>query len=73
MHFQCGADFVKIQARVPAGFDDVPANARCASLDGDADRLVYFFPLGFGLRVRLLDGDHISALFATFIKQVWLF
>jgi len=44
--------------------------SKCASLDGDADRLIYFYPNGNGNKVSLLDGDHISALFAKFIKQV---
>jgi phosphomannomutase len=42
---------------------------RCASLDGDADRLVYFYPATNG-EVTLLDGDHICALFARFIIEV---
>ncbi|KAL3083257.1 hypothetical protein niasHS_011059 [Heterodera schachtii] len=73
LNHECGADFVKINSKIPANFDSVPLNSRCASLDGDADRLIYFYPSAAnangGGGVVLLDGDHIAALFATFIAQ----
>nr|GMC91054.1 phosphoacetylglucosamine mutase [Ipomoea batatas] len=37
-----GADFVQKDKIVPRGFDHEDVGLRCASLDGDADRLVYF-------------------------------
>uniref|UniRef100_A0A0M3J975 LD02044p (inferred by orthology to a D. melanogaster protein) n=1 Tax=Anisakis simplex TaxID=6269 RepID=A0A0M3J975_ANISI len=40
---KCGADFVKISQTFPRGFEKVNAMERCASFDGDADRLVYFY------------------------------
>lgn len=40
--FQCGADYIKIGQVLPTGFDDVDVKAKCASFDGDADRLIYF-------------------------------
>ncbi|CAN0910041.1 Phosphoacetylglucosamine mutase [Linum grandiflorum] len=43
---------------------------RCASLDGDADRLVYFsVPSANSNKVELVDGDKILSLFAVFIKK----
>ncbi len=45
---------------------------RWATVDGDADRLLYFFAPEGGdadSRVCLLDGDRIAALFATFIAD----
>lgn len=42
---------------------------RCASLDGDADRLVYYF-LDSGNVFKLLDGDRISTLAASFIGDL---
>lgn len=66
----CGADFVKIHAQLPANFENVPIGARCVSLDGDADRLIYFYPTE-DKKVALLDGDHIAALFARFIQQLF--
>lgn len=42
---------------------------RCASLDGDADRLVYYY-LDSGNTFKLLDGDRISTLAASFIGEL---
>lgn len=42
---------------------------RCASIDGDADRLVYFFVTPDG-SLRLLDGDKIAALSALYIAEL---
>lgn len=43
---------------------------RCASLDGDADRLVYFsVPLESSSKIDLVDGDKILSLFALFIRE----
>lgn len=39
---QCGADYVKTQQRAPPGSPLQPGD-RGASLDGDADRLVYYY------------------------------
>ncbi|GFR49328.1 hypothetical protein Agub_g11354 [Astrephomene gubernaculifera] len=44
LNHKCGADFVQKERLPPAGFEDVPAGAQCCSIDGDADRLVYFSP-----------------------------
>eukprot|EP00271_Cylindrocystis_brebissonii_P011856 TRINITY_DN29835_c0_g1_i1.p1 TRINITY_DN29835_c0_g1~~TRINITY_DN29835_c0_g1_i1.p1 ORF type:complete len:441 (+),score=64.53 TRINITY_DN29835_c0_g1_i1:141-1325(+) len=80
-----GADFVQKEQRAPEGFDPQElVGRRCASLDGDADRLVYFFfdspdssassherqcsPAPSTLRFRLLDGDKIATLAAHFVS-----
>lgn len=65
---QCGADFVKTKQRAPASSKPVPG-ARCCSLDGDADRLIYYWvdpETGF----FMLDGDRISSLYASFIADL---
>ena len=41
---------------------------RCASIDGDADRLVYFSQQGSTF--SLLDGDKIAALLALVIQKL---
>ncbi|KAH7718100.1 Protein F21D5.1 [Aphelenchoides avenae] len=69
LNYRCGADFVKITCSLPAGFQELPPGTRCASLDGDADRLVYFYVDAEPASFHLLDGDHIGALFARFIKE----
>lgn len=43
--------------------------ARCASLDGDADRIIYYFIDSDGT-FRLLDGDRIATLAALFISDL---
>lgn len=68
MTFQCGADFVKTKQRAPPSSKAGP-NDRCCSLDGDADRIIYYFndpEHGF----RLLDGDKIATLAASFIGDL---
>lgn len=36
-------------------------------MDGDADRLVYYYTNKQTHEFRLVDGDHIAALFANFV------
>ena len=57
---QCGADFVKVQQR-PAQGVTLAANARCVSVDGDADRIIYFY-VDETERFHMLDGDRIATL-----------
>ncbi|VDP05465.1 unnamed protein product [Heligmosomoides polygyrus] len=64
LNHECGADYIKIGQVLPTGFDDVDVKAKCASFDGDADRLIYFSAL-----IVLLDGDIIAVLLAKYIKE----
>lgn len=65
-----GADFVQKEKITPSGFGGDDVGRRCASLDGDADRLVYFYISSLEKKsVELIDGDKILTLFAIFIKQ----
>lgn len=64
----CGADFVKISQAPPCGVD-LKEGMRMTSLDGDADRVVYF--CHDGEVFRLLDGDRIALLLAHVIGH-WL-
>ncbi|KAH9281478.1 Phosphoacetylglucosamine mutase [Echinococcus granulosus] len=74
---ECGADFVKIHIKQPKLTPLPPeaapfaSPARWATIDGDADRLLYFFcPSGSeGTSVCLLDGDRIAILFTAFIAD----
>lgn len=59
---------MKTKQRAPPSSKSGP-NERCCSLDGDADRLIYYFndpEHGF----RLLDGDRIATLAASFIGDL---
>lgn len=71
-----GADFVQKEKVRPRGFESSSDNSkRCASLDGDADRLVYFYisPIeqndAISASLQLLDGDKIATLFAFYIMD----
>ena len=41
----CGSDFLQTKRQLPDNFGDVAPGARCCSVDGDSDRLMYFTPL----------------------------
>ncbi|KAJ1992534.1 hypothetical protein H4R33_000990 [Dimargaris cristalligena] len=69
LNHQCGADFVKTQQNFPAHIEGHPKE-RYAALDGDADRLVYFYMDEKDRTFKLLDGDKISGLAAMFIKDL---
>jgi phosphoacetylglucosamine mutase len=58
--FQCGADYVKVQQCAPHGVPRI-TNARCVSVDGDADRIVYYY-IDKCDKFHLLDGDRIATL-----------
>ncbi|KAF2398370.1 N-acetylglucosamine-phosphate mutase-like protein [Trichodelitschia bisporula] len=68
LNVQCGADFVKTQQRAPPSSKASPLE-RCASLDGDADRLVYYF-IDSSNTFHLLDGDRIATLTASFFADL---
>ncbi|GKU95699.1 hypothetical protein SLEP1_g9028 [Rubroshorea leprosula] len=65
-----GADFVQKEKVFPHEFGFKDVGIRCASLDGDADRLVYFSVASdCSSKIDLVDGDKILSLFALFIKE----
>lgn len=68
LNVECGADFVKTSQRAPPSSKAGPLD-RCCSLDGDADRIVYYFTDKRGL-FHLLDGDRIAALAAAFLADL---
>ncbi|TKW14182.1 hypothetical protein SEVIR_5G151000v4 [Setaria viridis] len=70
LNHMCGADFVQKERVTPHGFSSEDLGVRCASLDGDADRLVYFrMSSASDNKVDLVDGDKILSLFALFIRE----
>ncbi|NXA15825.1 AGM1 mutase, partial [Sapayoa aenigma] len=64
----CGADFVKVHQKPPGGLDMKPSE-RCCSLDGDADRIVYYYKDETG-HFHLIDGDKIATLISIFLKEL---
>lgn len=69
INYQCGADFVKTQQKPPNGLPEAPPNTRCVSVDGDADRVVYFF-IDENEKFHLLDGDRIATLIADYLMNL---
>ena len=68
LNVQCGADYVKTQQRAPPS-SRAGQNDRCASLDGDADRLMYYF-IDSDNNFNMLDGDRIATLAAAFLADL---
>ncbi|CAH0375290.1 unnamed protein product [Pelagomonas calceolata] len=70
LNHQCGAEHVQKQRLPPKNLSrrDLGApNLRGCSVDGDADRLVYWF---HGLsNFEIVDGDKIASLLAVFIAR----
>ena len=66
----CGADFVKTSQKLPPSLASVlKPGQRACSLDGDADRLIYYYLDDHG-QFHMLDGDKIAALVAAFIVDL---
>ncbi|KNE95410.1 hypothetical protein PSTG_11263 [Puccinia striiformis f. sp. tritici PST-78] len=64
----CGADYVKTTQSAPSGVTLEPL-ARACSYDGDADRIVYYY-YSKDKNFRLMDGDKIATLVASYIKEL---
>lgn len=62
---KCGADYVKLYQKAPEGLPLTEYPKYC-SVDGDADRLLYFY-IDNERHFHMLDGDRFSVLFAYFI------
>ncbi|KAF5384902.1 hypothetical protein D9615_001486 [Tricholomella constricta] len=70
LNFACGADYVKTMQRLPPSLADrLKPGQRACSLDGDADRLMYYYLDERGI-FHMLDGDKIAALVAAFIVDL---
>jgi phosphoacetylglucosamine mutase len=66
----CGADYVKTSQKLPPSLaTHLKTGQRGCSLDGDADRLMYFY-IDERNQFRMLDGDKIAALVAGFIVDL---
>lgn len=63
-----GADYVKVSQKPPSGMQCV-RGVRYVSFDGDADRVVYFY-VDKDQNFRLLDGDKIATLVASYLSEL---
>jgi len=81
LNYNCGADYVKTGQRLPPAMADIlKPGQRACSLDGDADRVVFYYLSGGAEdatrgsktegKFRLLDGDKIATLAAGFIGDL---
>ncbi|KAK9869805.1 hypothetical protein WA026_003537 [Henosepilachna vigintioctopunctata] len=68
LNFMCGADYVKVKQTFPNGVPQI-TEQRCCSVDGDADRLIYYY-LDENKKCHLLDGDRIAILIAEYLKEM---
>ncbi|XP_043507439.1 phosphoacetylglucosamine mutase isoform X2 [Frieseomelitta varia] len=68
LNFMCGADFVKVEQVPPVNFH-AKRNFRSVSIDGDADRIVYFYVDEYE-KFHILDGDKIATLIAEYLKEL---
>ena len=68
LNYQCGADFVKVGQAAPLGIT-LEQGMKCASFDGDGDRIVFFFMNSDG-KFCLLDGDKIATLLAGYLSEL---
>ncbi|XP_029041191.1 phosphoacetylglucosamine mutase isoform X2 [Osmia bicornis bicornis] len=68
LNHMCGADYVKVQQAPPANFP-LKTNVRCVSIDGDGDRVIYFY-LDENDKFHLMDGDRIATLIAQYLKEL---
>lgn len=67
----CGAEYVQKQRKVPENFDK-QFTTSMASIDGDADRLVYFCvneSPSNNEELYLIDGDKMGTLISKFINE----
>ncbi|KAI1844358.1 hypothetical protein JX265_010212 [Neoarthrinium moseri] len=70
LNLDCGADFVKTRQRAPPNPKPQPGDRWC-SLDGDADRLIYYWVDPDTSSFFMFDGDRIATLAASFIADLF--
>jgi phosphoacetylglucosamine mutase len=66
LNFKSGSDYVVTEREIPTYFNN-NHNKLHASLDGDADRIVFYYKNNDS--INLLNGDKISALIAYYISK----
>ncbi|KAI9297409.1 Phosphoacetylglucosamine mutase [Neoconidiobolus thromboides FSU 785] len=69
LNYQSGADYVKTTFKFPNQVQP-DVKARYCALDGDADRVIYFYTDPTNHSLKLLDGDKISTLAAMFLIEL---
>lgn len=70
LNYECGADFVKTNQKLPKNVNLPVPNKLYASFDGDADRLICYYQTQDGT-FRLLDGDKMATLIALYFQTLF--
>lgn len=71
LNHECGSDYIQKDKILPSIMMDMRINDFGCAVDGDADRLVYFFRKSSESNgIVLLDGDKIAALVAGLLKEL---
>lgn len=66
LNSECGSDHVQVSQKAPNHFNHY--GHRACSVDGDADRLVYYFQEANG-KFNLIDGDKIAILYFQVLNK----
>jgi phosphoacetylglucosamine mutase len=66
LNHECGADFVEKECQFPTNMNTILEYTKCCSLDGDADRIVYFTKVNGNF--KLINGDKIACLFTSYFN-----
>lgn len=70
----CGAEYVQKERKLPAGFGVAHGDApgACAfSLDGDADRVIFFQTPAEGAPLGLIDGDAVAVVIVSAVSKLF--
>lgn len=69
LNYKCGADYVEKEHKFPIGMEYIEEGERCCSIDGDADRIVYFTKING--KFKLINGDRIAILLAKYFSETF--
>jgi len=67
LNVDCSSDYVCTHTKMPINSEPTDFLLR-ASLDGDADRLIFYYTEKGALRI--LNGDYVSALIMTYLSKI---
>lgn len=68
---ECGAEFVHKDQKLPLQYsEEKHIGKKCASFDGDADRLIYFYQDTYSKKLVIIDGDKQFAFIVMYIKDL---
>ena len=68
---QCGAEFVHKEQKLPLNYKEAEfLGQKCASFDGDADRLIYYYVDAETKKLNIIDGDKQFALITMYVKNL---